>query len=331
MRLNLFNKAQMFWPAAVVCLAACGDNASTSFAGLFSDSSRAIASRQEAEALAGQLVGGRVLTSKQDVERDRDVYGVEVVRPSGSVVEIEIEVSTGRVVEVESDSPAAEDDLDVGGGLLTLQQAIAIALENSPGTVVAWEIERNEDDAGWEWEIEIRDAQGNETEVEIDAETGEAETDDDGNDNEPWDDDGFDSDDFDSDDADQLPAAVESIVSDTMSGFIESFERDEAEGFSKWEIDVRTAPGASVEIELSATSGRLIEADGSEGPFDYTFTPDGYITLAQALATASVAAGDIESWSLDRKDGRMIYELDLLDGDDVEVDAIEGIVIDDDR
>ena len=230
-------------------------------------------------------------------------------------------------MEVESDWPVDGDDLDVGEGLLTLQEAISVALAIQPGTVVEWEIERDEDGTDWEWEIVIRSSQGEETEIEIDALTGEAETDDDRDDDEPWDRDDFDGD-YDDDDNAALPASVEAAALATVGGTIESFERDDDEGLSKWEVDVRTASGVEVEIVLSATSGRLLEAAGSDGPFDYAFTPADYLTLAQALAAAGLGLDDIDEWSLDRDDGRMTYDFDVIDGDDVEVDAIEGTRLD---
>ena len=326
MRLMNFNTQTFCLAAVVLSAVACGgDSSSSSSPALFEASTRTIDSRQEAESLAVQLLGGRVLTSEEDVERGRDVYEVEVMRETGSVVEIEIEVSTGRVLEVEGDSLAEGDDLNVGEGLLTLREAIAIALEGRSGAVVEWEIERDEDDAGWEWEIVIRDGQGDESEVEIDAETGEAEVDEDGDDNEPWDRDDIDEDDS----SDELPASIEAAALAMVSGTIESAERDDSEGFSSWSIDVRTTSGAEVDVELLAGSGRLYEADGSEGPFDYAFTPTGYLTLAQALSAASIGPNDIDEWSLDRDDDRMTYDFELIDGDSIEVDALDGTVIDD--
>ena len=172
----------------------------------------------------------------------------------------------------------------------------------------------------------IRDDLDNEVEVEVDAVTGEAEIDEDGNDNEAWDQDDV----YDDGSSSALPASIEAAVLAMVDGTIESAERDETEGFSKWSIDVRTPSGADVDLELLATSGRLYEAEGSDGPFDYAFTPDGYLTLAQALAAASIGPSDIVEWSLDRDEGRMTYDFELVDGDDIEVDALDGTVSDDD-
>lgn len=306
---------------------ACGDDASTG-AGLFGTSASGLVTRQEAEDLAVQLLGGRILASEQEFERGREVFEIEVLRLSGSVVEIEIELETGLVHEVESDSPVEGDDLDVGGGLLTLQEAIEIARRSVAGstTVVEWEIERDEDGRDWEWEIVLRNANGVETEIEIDAETGDFEADDDGVDDEPWDDDDFDDDDV---PAGEIPADVEAAALALVPGTIVEAERDSDDGYLEWEVDVRTASGALVELELLATSGRLVEAKGSEGPFDYPFEPDGYLTLGEALDAAGLAGADIEEWEFDRDDDRVTYEFDVLEGDDMEVSALDGAIVSD--
>ncbi|MEM7678503.1 MAG: PepSY domain-containing protein, partial [Myxococcota bacterium] len=135
MKPNFISTTSAFRVAALVGLAACGGETSVS-SELFENSRRAVASRQDAENLAIELLGGRVLASEQDFERGRDVYEIEVMRPSGAVVEIEIEVSTGRVLEVEGHSLFPGDDLNVSDELLTLQQAITVALARQPGTVI---------------------------------------------------------------------------------------------------------------------------------------------------------------------------------------------------
>jgi uncharacterized membrane protein YkoI len=307
---------------------ACGDDGASSGAGLFGTSASGLVTRQEAEDLAVQLLGGRILASERDFERGREVFEIEVLRLSGSVVEIEIEVESGLVHEVESESPVEGDDLDVGGGLLTLQEAIDIARGTVTGTttVVEWEIERDEDGSDWEWEIVLRTADGAEIEVEIDAETGDFETDDDGNEDEPWDDDDFDDD----VPAGEIPADVEAAALALVPGTIVEVERENEDGFVEWEVDVRTASGALVELELLATSGRLVEARGAEGPFDYPFEPDGYLTLAEALDAAGLTGADIEKWELDRDDDRVTYEFDVIGGEDVEVSAHDGAIVSDD-
>lgn len=309
--------------------AACGDDEMAGEPGLFGTTASGLVTRQEAEDRAVQLLGGQILASEREFERGREVFEVEVLRLSGSVVEIEIEVESGRVLEVESESPVEGDDLDVGGGLLTLREAIDIARGTVTGTttLVEWEIERDEDGRDWEWEIVLRAEGGRELEVEIDAETGDFETDDDGTEDEPWDDDDFDDDDV---PVGEVPAEVEAAALAIVPGTIEKAERENEDGYVEWDVDVRTASGALVELELLATSGRLVEAKDDDGPFDYPFEPDGYVTLAEARDAAGVAGTGIESWELDRDEDRITYELELIDGDDVEIDAITGARVSDD-
>lgn len=308
--------------------AACGGMAAEP--GLFETTASGLVTRQEAEDRAVQLLGGQVLSSEREFERGYEVFEIEVLRLSGSMVEIEIEVESGRVLEVESRSPVEGDDLDVGGGLLTLRQAIDIArtIVSGTATLLEWEIERDEDDRDWEWEIVLRAEGDREIEIEIDAETGEFETDDDGTEDEPWDEDDFD------DDVDvpagEVPAGVAAAALAIVPGTIEKAERENEDGYVEWDVDVRTASGARVQLELLATSGRLVEAKGDDGPFDYPFEPDGYVTLAEALDAAGQTRADLESWEFDRDEDRITYELELVDGDDVEVDGITGAVVRDD-
>jgi len=310
---------------------ACGeDGVPTSSKSLFDISSSSLTSREEAEDLAVRLLGGRILASERRQERGREVFEIEVLRLSGSVVEIDVEAASGRVLEVESESPVEGDDLDVGSGLLTLREAIDIARRTVTGTttLVAWEIELDDDarDPDWEWEIVLRSASGETTEVEIDARSGDFETDDDSSD-EPWDDDDFDDDDV---PVGQVPADVAAAALALVPGTIEQAERETEDGYLEWEVVVRTASGARVTIEISATSGRLIEAYGESGPFDYPFEPAGYLTLSEALAAAALSATDIQGWEFDRDEDRVTYEFESVNQRWVEIDAATGALVDDD-
>jgi uncharacterized membrane protein YkoI len=302
---------------------ACGDDGQPT-TGLFETTGRAVVTRQEAEGLARSLLGGTVLASERDEERGVDVFEIDLLLASGGVVEITIEVESGLVVEVESDSPVEGDDIDVGGGLLTLQEAISLARAEQPGTVVGWEIERDED-GDWTWEIEIRTPTGEEVEIEIDARSSATRRDDD---EESWDDADIDHDDVDDDYRGDLPPEISAAALAIVAGTIEDYDRETEDGYVKWEVDVRTSSGAIVEVVLLGTSARLIEAEGSEPPFDYAFEPPGYVSLATALSAAGLTADDIEGWDLERDDGDFVYELELVDGEDVEVDAIDGTVRD---
>ncbi|MCX4188108.1 PepSY domain-containing protein [Methylophaga sp. OBS4] len=77
-------------------------------------------------------------------------------------------------------TPARADDdvremkvLSEGLGLITLEQAQAIALEAKPGVIDDADLESRTFGKGWDYEFEIVDADGNEWEVYINAKTGE--------------------------------------------------------------------------------------------------------------------------------------------------------------
>ncbi|HJL39896.1 MAG TPA: PepSY domain-containing protein [Myxococcales bacterium LLY-WYZ-16_1] len=321
-------KKQLWGLWTILGVAACGSGSGMdpSESGLFGTAAGAL-NREEAEKTAASLLNGRVLASENALERGAEVYEVDVLLPSGAVVEVEIEVATGRVVELECENPQPDDDVDVGSGLLTLQQALDVALGTTDDQVVEWEIERDEDDDGWEWEFVLRTNDGSEIEVEIDAETGARERDDDDGD-EPWDRDD-DEEDFDDDDPDTIPEALEEKVLALVAGTIESAEIDSDDGLEEWEIEVRTPEGGLVELELLVSSHRLVEAQGIEGPFDIVFEPEGLLSLGAALQAVGIEASDLEGWELDREDdGEPTYELETAD-DDVEVHARTGAVVDD--
>jgi len=183
--------------AATALIGACGDSLPNSFDlsasaledGPFSDRAEVQGDPVDADGardLAEALLGGQATEVEFEVERGLDVYEVEVIRPSGSEVEIEIAAASGRVLEIESDDPVAGDDLDVGPGFLTLQEAIAAAAMVADGALSEWELEI-EDDGRWVWEITFQTQTDDEREVELDARTGDIRDDDD--EVEPWDDD----------------------------------------------------------------------------------------------------------------------------------------------
>ena len=58
-------------------------------------------------------------------------------------------------------------------GLITLDEAKAKALEAKPGVIEDADLEDRDLGEGWDYEFEIKDADGKEWEVYIDAKTGE--------------------------------------------------------------------------------------------------------------------------------------------------------------
>lgn len=57
-------------------------------------------------------------------------------------------------------------------GLISLEEAKQKALAAKPGTIKEVELEKRKMSDGWDYEVEIIDAQGQEWDVDIDAKTG---------------------------------------------------------------------------------------------------------------------------------------------------------------
>ena len=127
---------------------------------------------EEVEAIAVETVDGFV--TEIDYDRSDDEYEVEV--ESGSVrYELEINATTGEVVKQEIDDKKLSIKSDEEAtaknnkNYISAKDAIAIAIEHSPGTVKA--VELDDDDNHAHFEIEIKDGKY-EYEFEIDAITG---------------------------------------------------------------------------------------------------------------------------------------------------------------
>lgn len=119
-------------------------------------------SRAEAEAIALSRVNGTIV----DFESDDDEYDVEIML-DGIEYDIEIHAYTGKILEVDTDDDdRSEKATREGQARISSEEALQIALQKAPGTMVDLEL----DDDRYEVEIE---ADGLEYELEIDAYTGE--------------------------------------------------------------------------------------------------------------------------------------------------------------
>lgn len=92
-------------------------------------------------------------------------------------------------------------------------------------------------------------------------------------------------------------------------------------------------PGKEYQAKIDAQTGDILnkeeENDDEEG--EVLVIPD-VISPQEAMKIAlKDSKGDyVESWELSLEDGRMIYEIDVNEGDDVTLDAITGDVLADD-
>lgn len=72
----------------------------------------------------------------------------------------------------DEENPAKIAEMAKAFGLISLEEAQTKALAEKPGMVKEVELERRKFRSGWDYEVEILDANGAEWEVYIDAKTG---------------------------------------------------------------------------------------------------------------------------------------------------------------
>ncbi len=83
-------------------------------------------------------------------------------------------VMAAMSAQADDDDAAEVQAISQAAGLLTVQEASEKALAAKPGTIVDTDLDqRRWPSAGWDYEFDIVDAQGQKWEVEIDAKTGE--------------------------------------------------------------------------------------------------------------------------------------------------------------
>lgn len=288
--------------------------------GPFDDSAPEVQDRGTAEARAQGFFGGDVISSKLDVERGLSVFEIKILLASGEVIEVALEESTGRLVQIEHESGPLGGDLEVGGGFISLADALATARDHHAGDIVDWELELDVD-ARWVWEFEYADG----THVKVDAQSNVVV--DDHGDDDAWDDRGTDDGQA-ATPTDEVKVAATAIV----DGDIVKSERELEHGMNAWKITIRTASRAEVEVYLLADDASLLRVRDDAGPFDYEVTPGrGWITLGDALDAVGQTEG-LERYRLDREGRAFVYELRFSDGDrseDVRVDATTGAIVGD--
>lgn len=118
-----------------------------------------------------------------------------------------------------------------------------------------------------------------------------------------------------------------------VAGTVVEVEAETERSLSVWEVKVRTAAGALVEIKFAQATGAVVEVEGKTGPFTYDFNPGtGFITLQRALTAAQAARpGTVYEYELELDDGkRWVYEVDIVAADglwNVKLDAATGAVL----
>ncbi|TQR16538.1 PepSY domain-containing protein [Psychrobacillus soli] len=137
---------------------------------------KTLISEKEAIAIAKKQVNGDVIKIELDEDDNRYEYELDI-RTAKEDYDITIDATTGKVLEQKLDDDRYDGDdrkaltkSPSGKSLITKNEAIAIAKKQVNGDVI--EIELDEDDNRYEYEMELRTKNG-EADITIDATTGE--------------------------------------------------------------------------------------------------------------------------------------------------------------
>lgn len=123
----------------------------------------------EAEAIALEETGGGIV---QQLERDQDdgveLYEVEIEK-EGHEYELDIAADSGKVIRAENERSDDDDDerTNLPKGTISSDKAIEIALKEVKGTVT--EVELDEDDGQYVYEIEVKTNKDGETKIDVNA------------------------------------------------------------------------------------------------------------------------------------------------------------------
>lgn len=119
---------------------------------------------------------GDMLKMEKKIENKKTVYEFEI-KSKDSSKEFECDAGTGKITESEIEVDSPEDPRFKAKAKITLDQAQAIALKKHPGSIVETEFEI-ETNGRASYEFDIKQADGQEVKIEIDAETGKVAEDD---------------------------------------------------------------------------------------------------------------------------------------------------------
>ncbi|OYY49273.1 MAG: peptidase [Methylophilaceae bacterium 17-44-8] len=113
---------------------------------------------------------GKIVKVEYKSENKAGVYEFDVQTPDGKAWDIECDVKTSKIIEIEEEVKA-DDAKFVALAKVSEADAKATALAAHPGTVVEIEYEL-EPDGKASYEFDILEADGEEIKVEVDATTG---------------------------------------------------------------------------------------------------------------------------------------------------------------
>jgi uncharacterized membrane protein YkoI len=98
------------------------------------------------------------------------VYEFDIETPDGKAWDVECSGKTGKVIEIEEE--VTKDHAKFSGAKVSEAAAREIALKKYPGEIVEVEYEIEPDGKG-SYEFDIKRADGSETKLEVDTESGE--------------------------------------------------------------------------------------------------------------------------------------------------------------
>lgn len=127
---------------------------------------------EDAVAIALETAGGGETVSVSiDHDDDRDwVWEIEVAL-DGREHEIDIDAATGEVLQHEEDDDRVDEPAVDVTSPMTPAEAIDLALRKHDGRVSSWDLDS--DDGTIRYQIDLERSGGDDTEIEVDVETGE--------------------------------------------------------------------------------------------------------------------------------------------------------------
>lgn len=269
------------------------------------------------------LNGAKVIDVSLEEERGLQVIEIDIKMPSGGIIEVYLLPDLTHILEMEGVRGPFDYAIDPLGSFITLAEALQAAQAEIDGEMIRWELELEEDDM-WEYEIHLRQNNGEIFEVEINAFSADVisvkQFDDD--DKQKYDDY------FKGGDDDRVPTNVVSEALAILNGTVIYTDYDDDD----YEIYIETSSGAVVEFYYE--DDELEEMEGEKGPFDYDFAIDGYISFSEALNIAlNQVDGTLVEWDLDLDDDHYFDFYIDLNGKkyEVEIDAISGEVLEVDQ
>jgi uncharacterized membrane protein YkoI len=131
----------------------------------------ALATADDAKAKATSIVPGTaVAAEKEQPASGPALWVVQVKIASGAVVTVELETTTGNLVEVKDRAGPFGYELQPVKAAMKLSEATQKALAAKAGKVVAWELKAA--GAGWEYEFYVRDENDRLWEIKMTGDKG---------------------------------------------------------------------------------------------------------------------------------------------------------------